>query len=303
MPSQRRGIACGIAAYGLWGLMPLYFPLLEPAGALEIVAHRMVWSFAFIVLALAVWRRWSWLPRLLRKPRQLGLLALAAVAIAGNWGTYVWGVNHGHVVEVSLGYFINPLLTVLLGVLVMRERLRPLQWASVGVAAIAVGALTVEYGHPPWIAFILAGCFAAYGLLKKRADVQSADSLAVETGFQLLPALIFLLVLGARGEGTFTQLGAGHALLLASAGLVTALPLFFFGAAAIQVPLTLIGLLQYITPTMQFLIGVLIYHEAMPRARLFGFCLIWLALALLTYDGFRTRRARGLAVTAAKPAS
>lgn len=288
VPEQRRGVGHGVAAYGLWGLMPLYFPLLKPAGAGEILAHRMVWSLVFVLLILAVRRHWSWLPELLRDPRRLALLAVAAAAIAGNWGTYVWGVNHGHVVEVSLGYFINPLLTVLLGVVVLRERLRPLQWGAVAVAAAAVCVLTFDYGHPPWIALILSGCFAVYGFLKKRADMRTTQSLTVETGFQLLPALMFLLVLEARGSGTFVNLSPGHSLLLVSAGLVTAVPLLFFGAAAVRVPLSLIGLMQYITPVLQFLIGVLIYREAMPPGRWAGFALVWLALILLTADGFRT---------------
>lgn len=276
--------------------MPLYFPLLKPAGAVEILAHRMVWSLAFVLLILVVRRHWSWLPELLHSPRRLALLAIAAAAIAGNWGTYVWGVNHGHVVEVSLGYFINPLLTVLLGVLVLRERLRPLQWGAVGVALAAVCVLTFDYGHPPWIALILSGCFAVYGFMKKRADMQTTESLAVETGFQFLPALMFLLLLEARGSGTFVDLAPGHSLLLVSAGLVTAVPLLFFGAAAIRVPLSLIGLMQYLTPVLQFLIGVLIYQEAMPPGRWAGFALVWVALVLLTVDGFRsglrTRTAR-----------
>lgn len=276
--------------------MPLYFPLLKPAGAVEILAHRMVWSLAFVLLILALRRHWSWLPELTHSPRRLALLAIAAAAIAGNWGTYVWGVNHGHVVEVSLGYFINPLLTVLLGVLVLRERLRPLQWGAVGVALAAVCVLTFDYGHPPWIALILSGCFAVYGFMKKRADMQTTESLAVETGFQFLPALMFLLLLEARGSGTFVHLAPGHSLLLVSAGLVTAVPLLFFGAAAIRVPLSLIGLMQYLTPVLQFLIGVLIYQEAMPPGRWAGFALVWVALVLLTVDGFRsglrTRTAR-----------
>lgn len=280
----------GIAAYGLWGLMPLYFPLLRPAGAVEILAHRMVWSLVFVLLILAVRNHWSWLPALLRTPRKLALLALAAVAIAVNWGTYVWGVNHGHVVEVSLGYFINPLLTVVLGVVVLRERLRPLQWAAVGIATAAVVVLTVDYGHPPWIALILAGCFAAYGFMKKSADMETTDSLAVETGFQFVPALAFLVFLEAHGTGTFGHGPAGHSLWLVSAGLVTAVPLLLFGAAAVRIRLSLIGMLQYLTPTIQFLIGVLIYREPMPPGRLAGFSLVWLALALLTIDGLGYRR-------------
>lgn len=299
MPEHRRGVAYGIAAYGLWGLMPLYFPLLRPAGAVEILAHRMVWSLVFVLLILAVRNHWAWIPDLIRTPRKLGVLALAAIAIAVNWGTYVWGVNHGHVVEVSLGYFINPLLTVVLGVVVLHERLRPLQWTAVGIAAAAVAVLTVNYGHPPWIALILSGCFAAYGFMKKSADMETTDSLAVETGFQFVPALIFLAFLEWQGTGTFGHGPPANSLWLVSAGLVTAVPLLLFGAAAVRIPLSLIGLLQYLTPTVQFLIGVLIYREPMPPGRLAGFSLVWLALALLTLDGLSRRRAsrRGAVLT------
>lgn len=282
--------------------MPLYFPLLEPAGAVEILAHRMVWSLAFVLLILTARNHWSWFPELLHQPRRLGYLAVAAAAIAVNWGTYVWGVNHGHVVEVSLGYFINPLLTVVLGVVVLRERLRPLQWTAVGVAAGAVCVLTFDYGHPPWIALILAGCFAVYGFMKKRADMETTDSLAVETGFQFVPALAFLVALELIGGGTFVDVSVGHSFWLISAGMVTAVPLLFFGAAAVRVPLSLIGLLQYLTPTIQFLIGVLIYREPMPPGRLAGFSLVWLALALLTIDGLGYRRRAQAQRTAAQGA-
>lgn len=303
MSEQRGGIGYGVAAFAIWGLMPLYFPLLKPASAFEILAHRMVWALVFVLALLALRRDWSWLPWLARSPRKLGLLAVAAVVIAGNWGIYVWGVNHGHVVGVALGYYINPLISVVLGVAVLRERLRGLQWISVGVAAAAVGVLTVEYGHPPWIALGLAGCFATYGFVKKRADVATRESLAVETGFQFIPATIFLLVLHTRGGGTFTDISAGHTLLLVSAGLATAVPLLFFGAAAVRIPLSILGLLQYMTPTLQFLIGVLIYREAMPPGRWAGFSLVWIALSLLTWDGLREARGRWQAGVTARRAA
>ncbi|MER5996197.1 EamA family transporter RarD [Streptomyces viridosporus] len=298
---RRIGLLNGFAAYGMWGLVPLFWPLLEPAGAVEILAHRMVWSLFFVGAALLVVRRWAWLGELLRQPRRLALIAVAATVITVNWGVYIWAVNSGHVVEASLGYFINPLVTIAMGVLLLKERLRPAQWAAVGVGASAVLVLTVGYGHPPWISLCLALSFATYGLVKKKVDLGGVESLAAETAVQFLPALGYLLWLGARGGSTFTTEGAGHVALLASTGIVTALPLVCFGTAAIRVPLSTLGLLQYMTPVFQFLLGVLYFKEAMPPERWAGFALVWLALALLTWDALRTARraARALAGTTA----
>ncbi len=291
------GLLNGFAAYGMWGLVPLFWPLLKPAGATEILAHRMVWSLLFVGAALLVLRRWAWAGELLRQPRKLGLITLAAAVITLNWGLYIWSVNSGHVVEASLGYFINPLVTIAIGVLLLKERLRPVQWAAVGTGCAAVVVLTVGYGRPPWISLCLAFSFATYGLVKKKVNLGGVESLAAETAIQFLPALAFLAWLSARGDSTFTTEGAGHAALLASAGIVTALPLVCFGAAAIRVPLSTIGLLQYMTPVFQFLLGILYFHEEMPPERWAGFALVWLALTLLTWDALRTARrtARALA--------
>jgi chloramphenicol-sensitive protein RarD len=283
---QRRGVLFGVAAYGLWGLFPLYWPLLEPAGAVEILGHRVVWSLAFLLGVLTVSRRWTALRALRRQPGALLRLTVAAVVIAVNWGLYIWGVNSGHVVETSLGYFINPLVTVLLGVLLLRERLRRAQWAAVILGVTAVLVLAVEYGRPPWIALTLAFSFATYGFLKKSVNAGAAETLFIETAVLAVPALAFLVALGVAGNGTFGR-GAGHSVLLAGAGVVTAIPLMCFGAAATRLPLTVIGLLQYLTPTMQFLLGVGLRHEPMPAARLVGFCLVWCALAVLTADLLR----------------
>ncbi|HYJ77844.1 MAG TPA: EamA family transporter RarD [Actinomycetes bacterium] len=288
----RRGLSYGVACYLIWGLFPLYWPLLEPAGAVEIMAHRVVWSLVFVLAVLAVRRRWEWLRPLLADRALLARLALAAVLIAGNWALYIWGVNNEHVVETSLGYFINPVVTVLIGVIVLHERLRRLQWVAVAIGASAVVVLTVDYGRPPWIALGLAGSFATYGLLKKQVGprVGALQSLTVETAVIALPALGFLVALEVRGDGQLGHSGVGHGLLLASAGVVTAIPLLFFAAAARRVPLSILGLLQYLTPVLQFLTGVLLYDEPMPASRLVGFALIWAALALLTFDSLRTRR-------------
>jgi chloramphenicol-sensitive protein RarD len=284
----------------MWGLVPLFWPLLKPAGAAEILAHRMVWSLAFVVAALLVVRRWAWIGELLRQPRKVGLVTIAAGFITVNWGVYIWAVNSGHVVEASLGYFINPLVTIAIGVLLLKERLRPAQWAAVGVGLAAVIVLTVGYGQPPWISLCLAFSFATYGLVKKKVNLGGIESLAAETAIQFLPALDYLLWLGAHGRATFAQEGAGHAALLASTGIVTALPLVCFGAAAIRVPLSTLGLLQYLAPVFQFLLGILYFHESMPPARWAGFALVWLALVLLTADAWRTaRRGRAAAVAAA----
>jgi chloramphenicol-sensitive protein RarD len=296
--TTRHGALYGVAAYTLWGLFPLYWPLLEPAGAVEILAHRIVWSLVVVVVLLSVGGRLAGLRRLGR--RAYVLLSVAAVVITVNWGTYIWGVNNEHVVETSLGYFINPLVTVLLGVVILGERLRPAQWGAVALATVAVIVLTLDYGRPPWIALTLAFSFATYGLLKKKAGVGAAESLTVETGVLVLPAAAYLLWLGARGDGTFGTEGPGHAVLLAGAGLVTAVPLLFFSAAATRVPLTTLGLLQYLAPTFQFAIGVFLYGEPLPPVRLVGFVLVWAALAVFTVEALEHRRRQiRLAVQAA----
>ncbi|MFC3576866.1 EamA family transporter RarD [Streptomyces yaanensis] len=287
---RRTGLLNGFAAYGMWGLVPLFWPLLKPAGAMEILAHRMVWSLVLVALALLVLRRWAWAGELLRQPRRLGLITIAAAVITVNWGVYIWAVNSGHVVEASLGYFINPLVTIAMGVLILKERLRPVQWAAVAVGFAAVVVLTIGYGRPPWISLCLAFSFATYGLVKKKVNLGGIESLAAETAVQFLPALAYLLWLSAHGDSTFTSHGTGHAALLAATGVVTALPLVCFGAAAIRVPLSTLGLLQYLAPVFQFLLGIFYFHEAMPPERWAGFALVWLALSLLTGDALRTAR-------------
>jgi chloramphenicol-sensitive protein RarD len=282
---------CGVAAYVMWGLFPLYWPLLKPAGSIEILAHRILWSLVAVVFVLAVRRQWAWLRTL--SARQLGLLAGAAVFITANWGTYIFAVNTGHTIEASLGYFINPLISVMFGVLVFRERLRPWQWAAVGLGAVAVLVLAVDYGRPPWIALVLACSFGTYGLLKKFADMPSAESLTVETAILLPAALGYVVVLEMHSEAAFGHEGAANALLLAAAGVVTAVPLMLFNASATRIPMSILGMLQYLAPVLQFLIGLLVQHEDMPASRWVGFLLVWAALAILTADGLgASRRAR-----------
>jgi chloramphenicol-sensitive protein RarD len=290
---RRLGVVSGITAYALWGLFPLYFPLLEPAGGLEIVAHRVIWSLVFVAVLLTVVRRWPLVRAAFADRRTLLVLAVAAVLIAANWLVFVYGVNSGHVVETSLGYFINPLVSVLLGVVVFSERLRPLQWTAVGIAAVAVGVLTVDYGHPPWIALALAESFGLYGVMKKLVRVEAAPGLFVETAIVAVPAAAAIVVLQADGQGTATSGGAGHFLLLMSSGVATAIPLLLFAAATRRIPLSTVGLLQYLTPLMQLAIGVFVRHEPMPPARLAGFVIVWIALAVFTADSLRTARAAG----------
>jgi chloramphenicol-sensitive protein RarD len=290
---ERKGFLAGVAAYGLWGLFPLYWPLLEPAAPVEILGHRIVWSLVFLAAVLIATQGFRWVRTLER--RQVRLLAIASVLITVNWGTFIYGVNSDHVVETSLGYFINPLVTVALAVFILRERLRIAQRVAVGIAAVAVLVLALDYGRPPWIALILACSFGVYGLVKKQANVGGTQSLAVETAFLAPFALGYVVWLESAGRGTFATEGTGHVLLLLGGGITTALPLMLFGAAAIRVPLSTVGLLQYIAPTLQFLIGVLVYSEPMPASRLAGFALVWVALLIFTVDAVRTARAGAVA--------
>src|SRR3954465_3800033 len=262
------GVASGLTAYALWGLFPLYFPLLEPAGGLEIVAHRVLWSLVFVTILLTVVRRWGLVRAALTDRRTVLVLAGAAVLIAVNWLVFVYGVNSGHVVGTPPGHFINPPGSVLLGGVVFSERLRPLQWTAVGIAAVAVGVLTIDYGRPPWIALALAAGFGLYGVMKKLVRVEAAPGLFVETALVAVPAAIVLAVLHAGGHGTFGNAGVGHALLLASCGIATAVPLLLFAAAARRIPLPTMALLHSLPPLMQLGIGFFVYDEPMPPARL-----------------------------------
>ncbi|SHG07398.1 chloramphenicol-sensitive protein RarD [Jatrophihabitans endophyticus] len=286
---RRRGLGYGAASYVLWGIFPLYFPLLEPAGTVEILASRMAWTLVVMLVVLAVSGGFSGFRAAMRNRRTLGLLAVAAVFITSNWATYIYGVNTGHVVETSLGYFINPLFTILLGVLVLGERLRRAQWAAVGIGTVAVAVIAIDYGRPPWIALILAFSFGMYGFCKKRADVGAADSLTVETTVLFVPALVVLGVVGAQGDLVFGTRWS-TSLLLVTSGLVTAVPLLFFAAGTRRLPLSVLGLLQYLAPVLQFAVGVGIRHESLPVAELVGFVLVWIALVVLTVDGLHGQR-------------
>ncbi|MGO4383212.1 EamA family transporter RarD [Specibacter sp. RAF43] len=286
------GIVYGFSAYGLWGLLPIYFIWLMPANSIEIVANRVVWSVIFCLLVITVTRGWAKVGDAVRNPRILGVLAVAGALIVVNWLTYVFAVTTGSAIEASLGYFINPLVSVLLGVIALKEKLRPLQWVAVGVGFVAVVVLTVSYGKLPWIALVLALSFGLYGFVKNRVGgkVDAITSLSVETAVLTPFALAAMVVLTAMGQATLTGLGAGHFWLLASTGVVTAVPLLFFGASARRLPMTMIGLMQYVAPLLQFIVAITLLGEHMGLDRWIGFGIVWLALVVLTFDSLRSHR-------------
>lgn len=290
--THRRGLIYGVICYTWWGLFPLYFLQMEFASSVEIIAHRVIWSLPVCLILLVITRRLPEFIAVLRNPRQLGALTLAGLLIAANWLTYVYATNNGHVVQASLGYFINPLLTIALGVFVLHERLRPLQWIAVGIGVVAIVIIAVAQGSPPWIALTLAVTFGLYGLSKKVAgrSIRPVPSLTVETLVLAPLALIVLAWMTQHGETHFTSHGSASVLLLMSTGIATTVPLIAFGAAARRLPLSTLGLLQYIGPILQFIIGVAIQHEAMTPARWTGFGLIWAALCLITFDALRAQR-------------
>ncbi|WP_188511824.1 EamA family transporter RarD [Conyzicola nivalis] len=294
-----RGLLFGIAAYALWGVLPLFFLLLRPATAFEIVAWRIVLSLIFCVLLLTVTRGWPALMVIVRDRRTTLILGGAGLLILVNWLVYVYATLSGHVVEAALGYFTNPIVTVLLGVIVLRERLRPLQWVAIGVTVVAVLILALNYGQFPFIALALAFSFGFYGLVKKQVGgrVDAVSGLTIETAWLTIPATVMLVVLGASGLLTIGTESVLQTVALLFAGVVTAVPLLFFAAAARRLPLTYLGLTQYLAPILQFLIGVFVLQEAMPAARWWGFGLVWIALIILTIDMFRSQRATQSAVS------
>lgn len=292
------GVLFAATAYALWGFFPIYFKALQGVPALQVLAHRIVWAFLFLLVVLA-WRREIGHLRRLLTPR-IGLSYLGAgVLLAINWLTYVWGVTAGLIVETSLGYFINPLVSVVLGVVFLRERLRPLQWLPVGLAAVGVTYLTLAYGQLPWLALVLAFSFGFYGLLKKLAPLNALHGLTLETGSVFLPALGYLVAVEIGGQAAFGHGPANQTLLLALSGVVTAVPLLLFAGGARRVPLSTLGLLQYIAPSLQFLLGVFVYGEPFGTSRLVGFSLIWLALALFSAESALAQRRHVSATSAA----
>ncbi len=299
---ETRGVAYGIAAYALWGAVPLFWPLVKPAGALEVLAHRIIWSLIICSVLLRVAVPRGWWGRVGHR-RTLTLLGVAAAVVTVNWGTYIWSVQNGHVLETSLGYYINPIFSIVVGVIFLHERLHPVQWVCVGLAVVAVVVLTVEYGHLPWIALTLAVSFGIYGVIKKQVNGGAVDTLVVESAAITPIALGYLVFLQIQGRLTFAHLGRGHDLLLVATGLVTVIPLLFFASAATRLPLSTLGLLQYLAPTLQFILGIAYFGESMSTGRWIGFALVWLALVVLTVFGLRqaARKRRAAQILVAAP--
>jgi chloramphenicol-sensitive protein RarD len=293
MDARTRGLWMAVGAFVLWGLMPLYWNLLKRVPSLEVVLHRALWSALLVAAFLTVTRGRGWLAAVFAQPRLAGMLLASGLLIGGNWSLYVWAVNAGHVVESSLGYFINPLLNVVIGVVFLRERLVPAQWVAVALATCGVLWLTFNYGSFPWIALALAGSFALYGLIRRQAQVDAVAGLGVENLYLLVPAAALLAWLELGGHGGFSTVrwGWGANVLLVLGGALTALPLIGFAYAVRQVSLSTVGLLQYLAPTLQLICGVLVFGEPFGRDRAIGFAVIWAGLAVFAIDGFiRSRR-------------
>lgn len=286
---MNKGVLYGIAAYALWGFFPIYWKLLHDVPALQLLGHRIVWSFLLLLGVILITKQWDDFRSTLNG-RAFRIYLIAALLIGVNWLTYVWAVNAGFIVETSLGYFINPLLSVLMGVLFLRERLRATQWVPVALAALGVIYLTFAYGRLPWIALLLAFTFGFYGLVKKLAPLGSLYGLTLETGILFLPALAYLGIAQATNTAAFLHSGVTADLLMVGAGLVTTVPLLMFASAAKQIPLTMMGVLQYLAPTIQFLIGIFVYKEAFDSSRLVGFGLVWLALLIFWVENYLANR-------------
>lgn len=287
---MNKGIWYGIAAYAMWGFFPIYWKLLHDVPALQLLGHRIAWSFILLLAYVLLTRQWNDFRSVAFDRKTLAIYAVAGVLLSLNWLIYVWGVNAGFIVETSLGYFINPLLSVLFGVIFLREKLRPMQWLPVIIAAIGVTYLTITYGQLPWIAISLAVTFGLYGLVKKLSPLGSVFGLTLETGIVFPAALIYLIVVQWNGTGGFLHTGSTVDLLLIGAGVVTTIPLLMFASAAKEIPLNMIGVLQYFAPTIQFLIGVFIYKEPFDTQRLIGFGIVWLALIIFWVENVRAHR-------------
>ncbi len=297
MSQLRIGYFYGFGAHLLWGFFPLYFKLLRPSGPIEVLGHRVFWSMVVMVIAITVMRRWRDIAKLFKDPKRVRMATLAALLIGTNWGTYIWAVNANHVVETALGYFITPLVVIVLGLTVLGEKLRRWQWVAVGMGTAAVVLLTIDYGRPPWIALILAGTFGLYGLIKKRLNLHPADGLLVESSVMAVPAIAALAVLSFTGHTTVGTISPTHTALVFASGAITAVPLLMFAGAANRIPMVGLGMLQYIGPTIQLLLGVFLFHEPMPQARLIGFGLVWLALVVFSWDGLAQARRNVRATT------
>ncbi len=286
----RTGLYYGLGAYITWGLIPIYWPLLQPASSLEILSHRVVWSLLTLFIIISFLKQWTAVFDVVKIKKTAWILLLASIFISINWGVFIWAVSHDRVVDTALGYFMNPLVSVALGLIIFKEKLRKFQWVAVIIAFFAVLYLTFAAGSFPWISLSLAFSFGFYGLVKKVANIPSLTSLTVETTFVAPFFIGFLIWLYSRGELSFVQDGISHALWLASSGLATIIPLLFFGAAVIRLPLSVTGLLQYIAPILQFLVGLFIFNEIVSPAKWIGFVGIWIALSFFSVDAWRYSR-------------
>jgi chloramphenicol-sensitive protein RarD len=287
---MKKGMLYGIGAYLLWGFFPIYWRWLQAVPAIQIISHRIIWSFVLLALFLFITRQWRAFRSAALSRRVVLIYLASAILISINWLMYVWAVNAGFVIETSLGYFINPLLSVLLGVLFLREKLRPWQWLPIGLAAIGLLYVAFSYGQFPWIALTLAFSFGLYGLVKKMAPLGALYGLTLETGLLFLPAVVFLAVMEGQGQGAFLHSPPVSNLLMVGAGLVTTVPLLMFASAAQRIPLSMVGILQYIAPTIQFILGVFIFHEPFNLSLLIGFSFVWLALIIFWGENFLANR-------------
>jgi len=295
---MNRGMWLAVGAYAIWGLFPAYWKWLKHVPPIELLSHRVIWSCLILIGFVLVTRQWRAFRQVAFDARVLRVYLVAALLVAVNWLIYVWAVNSGFVVESSLGYFINPLVSVSLGVILFRERLRPLQWLPVTLATLGVVYLTVAYGSPPWIALSLAFTFGFYGLVKKIAPLNAFFGLLLETGILLVPALGWLTYAEMSGQGAFLHTGALADFLMVGAGLVTTIPLLLFAGAARRIPLSMMGILQYIAPTVQFSLGVLVYGEPFSPSQFIGFGLVWVALIIFAVEGVMAHRAQAAVVVA-----
>ena len=294
---MNKGSLYALGAYVIWGFFPIYFKLLHQAPAVQVVCHRIVWSFILLAILLFARKEWNRLRAAITSPKFILIFMISSILLTANWLIYIYGVQSGFIIEASLGYFINPLVSVLLGVIFLRERLRPMQWAPVALAAAGVIYLTLDYGHLPWIALLLALTFGLYGLAKKTSPLGSFYGLSLETGLMFIPCLAYLFFVESRATGAFGHSSALTNILLVFTGPITTVPLLLFGAAARKINLSMLGLLQYIAPTLQFLIGVWIYHEPFTLANLVGFCVIWIALIVLWVESYsQYRRVKAVSI-------
>ena len=293
---MQRGVWYALAAYGLWGLLPIYWKSLYQVDAIEILMHRMVWSLVFLIVVLAIKKQWAWIQSAVKNKRILLLYVCASLLLGFNWGLFIWAVHAEFIIETSLGYYITPLLNVCLGMVVFNEKLRVGQWIAIGVACAGVVYLTINYGHLPWIALGLALSFSLYGVLKKKAPLGTFEGLTIETAVLFLPAVGYILYLQGSGGGAIGRVDAATHVLLAATGIATAIPLLFFSAAAQRIPLTWIGFIQFISPSLSMLIGIYIYHEPFGIVRKVGFVIIGTALVLFTFENVLYRHRRKLLV-------